>query len=558
MPGPVLQRGSRSQAVRSSRARHEARVWQSRLAASLCLVCLLLGSAVWGQGPRALVPAARRSEVAIARLPGTAPTAPRAEHRPAAGADSPSASVLAGSSMPVSPPDPPPDVPIASRACSAEERISALETAYREISERLDAAARPQAVAQLASTADKPAAGDKADKADKKAGDGWEDLSSDKWTVKLGGHVQLDYINWANADPGIAGTQDYFEFRRLRLVADGTGYGVYDFRLQMTLEPDTVGETPGVTSPDVKDAYFTLNETPWLGRIRVGNFFVPFSLEQVTNDTNNVFMERSIPVPGVFAADREVGVAAYNCTADKNITWTCGAFFDSVTDSLKEKIDDNQGYRLSGRLTWLPYYDEPSSGRYLLHTGVGVLYTDDGDDRVRFRARPQIHEGPRLIDTGNIAASDYLTGNVELAAVLGRVTLQSEMFVSSVDQLAGGSTNAYGAYLHGSWFLTGENRIFDRFGQHGAQFARNTPFSNVFWVRGAHSLGAWEAKARWSYLDLGNFNRGQYNDFTAGFNWYWSDRTRVMFDWVHPITTAPTVFGATESDLLAMRFDWNW
>ncbi len=79
-----------------------------------------------------------------------------------------------------------------------------------------------------------------------KKAEGWQDLSSDKWTVKLGGHIQMDYINWANADPAIADTNDYFEFRRLRLVADGTGYGQLDFRLQMTMEPETVGTTrPG-------------------------------------------------------------------------------------------------------------------------------------------------------------------------------------------------------------------------------------------------------------------------------------------------------------------------
>ena len=124
----------------------------------------------------------------------------------------------------------------------------------------------------------------------------------DQWTVKFGGHVQLDYINWANADPAITGpaaapgTKDYFEFRRLRLMAEGKGYGNLDFRLQMTLEPETVGESGGAaTSPDVKDAYLSMNDIPWLGRFRIGNFFVPFSLEQVTNDTFNVFMERSIP-----------------------------------------------------------------------------------------------------------------------------------------------------------------------------------------------------------------------------------------------------------------------
>lgn len=518
------------------------------------------------QAPATLapLPGPQRQEILVQRpLPASPVASPTSQLQP---------QFVYANSRQLQPPQPPTlqqaqatAGPKLSPSGTAEERLAALESAYQDMAKRLDAAAKPEQKNEKPK-GDKAKEKGKDEKAkegekksdDKKATDGWMDMSSDKWTVKLGGHVQLDYVNWANADPAIAGTQDFFEFRRLRLVADGTGYGIFDFRLQMTLEPETVGETPGVTSPDVKDAYLSMNETPWFGRLRIGNFFVPYSLEQVTNDTNNIFMERSIPTQGIFAADREVGVAAYNCSANKNLTWTCGAFLDSVSEGLKDKIDDNQGYRLSGRVTWLPYYDEPSNGRYLIHTGLGVLYTDDGDDRVRFRARPQIHEGPRLIDSGSIPATDYLTGNVELAAVMGRFTLQSEMFASQVNQLVGGFENAYGAYIHGSWFLTGENRIFERFGQHGAQFARNVPFSNVFWVRGAHGLGAWEAKARWSYLDLGNFGRGQYNDFTAGFNWYWSDRTRVMFDWIHPLTSAQTVFGATESDLLAMRFDWNW
>jgi phosphate-selective porin OprO/OprP len=396
--------------------------------------------------------------------------------------------------------------------------------------------------------------------AEKKADDGWVDLSTEKWTVKLAGHVQMDYINWVNADPAISGERDYFEFRRLRMVADGTGYGVFDFRLQMTLEPETVGESPvgTVISPDVKDAYLSMNEIPYIGRWRIGNFFVQFSLEQVTNDTNNIFLERSIPTQGIFAADREVGMAIYNATEDKNATWAFGTFFDSISEGLKERIDDNQGIRVSGRVTWLPYYDEPSNGRYLIHTGAGFIYTDDQDNRVRFRARPQIHEGPRLIDSGALDADDYITGNVELATVWGPFSVQSELFASNVNLNVGDSVTVYGAYVYGSYFLTGENRIYERFGQHGAQFGRNVPNSNFFAVPGCCGPGAWELKARWSYLDLDSVNSGQYNDLTVGLNWYWTERVRVMFDWIHPVTSSETTFGKTESDLLASRFDFNW
>jgi phosphate-selective porin OprO/OprP len=386
----------------------------------------------------------------------------------------------------------------------------------------------------------------------------WVDVSKEKWTVKLGGHVQMDYVTWANADPAITNTENYFSFRRLRLVADGTGYGVFDFRLQMTLEPGQGANDDSTASPDVKDAYLSMNEVPVLGRIRIGNFFVPFSLEQVTNDTNNIFTERSIPTQGVFAADREVGIAFYNSTVDHYITWSGGFFFDDLNDTFKARVNDYQGYRLSGRLTALPYYDEPSNGRYLVHTGIGILHTDDFDDNVRFRTRPQIQRGPIVLDSGGLLADTYTTGNVEAAVVWGPVTLQTEAFISNVNLNNGGNAQANGAYAHLSYFLTGENRIFEKFGQHGAQFGRNQPFTNFFATPGGIGWGAWESKVRWSHLDLNDVDRGQYNDVTAGFNWYWSDRTRVMFDWIHPITSSDAVFGATDSDLLAMRFDFNW
>ena len=68
-----------------------------------------------------------------------------------------------------------------------------------------------------------------------------------------------------------------------------------------------------------------------------------------------------------------------------------------------------------------------------------------------------------------------------------------------------------------------------------------------------------------SYLNLNDIplnaqanNSGQYQDLTVGFNWYWSDRMRVMCDWIHPWTTAETPFGSTSSDILGLRMDFNW
>lgn len=386
----------------------------------------------------------------------------------------------------------------------------------------------------------------------------WRDLSGDKWAVKLGGHMQLDSINWSNVENPPVPAYNYVEFRRLRLMADGVGYGVYDFRIQIDIEPE--GED-NVTTPVtvIKDAYLTMNEIPVIDRWRIGNFFVPFGLEQVTNDTNNIFLERSIPTQGIFTADREVGMAIYGVDEAKDFTWTTGVFIDSLSEATKERIDGNQGQRVSGRLTYLPYYDEPSNGRYLIHTGAGVLYTHDQDQQARFRARPQIHEGPFLIDSGLFPAESYTTGNIELATVWGPFSVQSEMFLSNVNRINEEAATISGAYVYCSYFLTGENRIYERYGQHGAQFGRNVPYSNFFLVPGGCGPGAWEMKARWSNLTLTQLDSGQYNDFTFGFNWYWSDRVRTMFDWIHPITRyGTTPYGAQTADIIGMRFDFNF
>jgi phosphate-selective porin OprO/OprP len=438
----------------------------------------------------------------------------------------------------------------------SEASEDAMTPELQAILARLDALEKAAAEKAESKTAEKKPEEKLAEKSESKEPE-WIDMSAEKWNVKLGGHVQIDWINWPDHSPQIP-ADNYVEFRRLRLLADGTGYGVYEFRLQIDIEPES-GD--GVATPvtDVKDAYFNINHLPVFDRWRIGNFFVPFSLEQVTNDTNNIFMERSIPTQGIFAADRELGMALYGVNDAMDFTYTGGVFFDGISESLKERIDDNQGQRLSGRLTWLPYYDEPSNGRYLVHLGTGVLYTNDFDDLVRFRARPQIHEGPFLIDTGNIPAGSYITGNLEFATVWGPFSVQSEAFLSNVNRIGVPSDNVGGAYVYGSWFLTGENRIYERFGQHGAQFGRNVPYSNFFLIPGCVGPGAWEAKCRWSNLTLTELDSGEYNDLTCGFNWYWSDRVRCMFDWIHPVTQAGTTpFGATQSDIIAMRFDFNW
>jgi len=391
--------------------------------------------------------------------------------------------------------------------------------------------------------------------------DGWVDTHNQKWTHKWGGRIMWDQVYWGQQDAGslarFGDLENYTEFRRLRFFCSGKGYGVYDYKLQF----DFAG-----TDVTLKDAYVGVHEVPLLGYVRVGHFKEPFSMEELTSSKYCSFIERGLP--NIFAPSRRVGIAAYNSTESKNLCWAYGVFYNDFDAKAKRQVGDAQGVDLVGRVWATPWYDESTEGRYMVHLGAGAVYRNDRDNTARFRSRPEIHGGARWVDTGDIALdNDYFTVNFEAALVAGSFSLQSEVFGTRLNQVGGGHPEVYGAYITGSWFLTGENRQYE----HGkGVFGRVKPLEN-FWVVNTDEgrcvgKGAWELTARWSYLDLDDAgltgaDRGQLNDVTVGVNWYWNPYTRLMFNWVHPIgdyVVPNGGFNDATGDIIAMRLQLDF
>jgi len=404
------------------------------------------------------------------------------------------------------------------------------------------------------------------------------DVSDEEWihvkdtSLTWGGRLEGDWVNWAN-DSQFGGQTNYVEFRRLRLFAAGEGYGVYDYRLELEFAPEVELQADveddhvdlGGFGVELKDAYLGIHDLPWLGYLRFGHFKAPIGLEELTSSRYITFLERSLPhrlVPG-----RELGLAAFNHSLGENVTWAYGAFFDEMSESAHAIEDDNEGTRVVGRVTWTPRYDELSMGRYLIHTGLAYCYTrprkeDDplglgADFRpVHFSARPEIHRGDPLVDTGDINTRQYHVLDGELAWVRGPLSVQSEVVWASLERMEGGATDLYGAYVFASYFLTGEHRTYDR--QSGT-FDRITPFEN-FWIVNTPGgrragWGAWEIAARWSYLDFSEVAGQQLNDLSVGCNWYWNPHCRMMLNWIHPFAHDSPVAAADDAqgDIVAMR-----
>jgi phosphate-selective porin OprO/OprP len=298
----------------------------------------------------------------------------------------------------------------------------------------------------------------------------------------------------------------------------------------------------GVQQTIFRDFYLGVKDLPYLGRVQVGHFKEPFGLEELTSDKFLCFTERGLT--GAFTPARNMGVMAINNIFGENATWAAG-LFRTMGDTPPYLADDRGFYSATARTTWLPWYDEATDGRGLLHVGGAYSYRDFADSSVRISQRPEVGAGPNVVDT-RIAGVDALTrvtnehlGGVEAALVYGPFSLQSEYMTAIFQRTAGlQEANFSGGYVYATFFLTGENRVYRR--QTGT-FDRIRPNTNFFRVRADDCTietgwGAWEVGYRFSFVNLDNAAAAVYGgyaaDHTIGVNWYLTPYMKVMADYV--------------------------
>ena len=333
--------------------------------------------------------------------------------------------------------------------------------------------------------------------------------------LRVGGRIMNDWGFFSAGDelndavgPVVNGT----EFRRSRLYVSGRMYDRVNFKAQY----DFAGGSAGF-----KDVYIGIDKIPGAGKLRVGHFKEPFSLEMQTSSKYITFMERSLA--NVFAPERNSGMMIANTGFDKRLTWAVGAFRDS--DGFGEAAGPGN-YAVTGRVTTSPWYAD--GGSKLLHLGLAYSHRNPTGDTLRIRQRPEAHLTTRFVDTGRFpAASQDLVG-VEAALVVGPASFQSEYIHNSVHQPNGGDLSFGSFYLQGGYFLTGERRPYR---DSGGYFSRVKPLHNL---GDRDGWGAWEIALRYSQLDLNDrlVRGGELRDVTLGLNWYLNPNTRFMWNYV--------------------------
>ncbi len=357
--------------------------------------------------------------------------------------------------------------------------------------------------------------------------------------VTFGGRLFNDWMEWTSFDCEMedAFGEDAFvgatEFRSARIHMKGD---IHD-HLRFFVDYDFAGG-----DATLKDAYAEVHGIPAVGNVRVGHIREPFTLEGLTSNKYVTFMESALPA--AFNPWRNNGFMLHNTAIDGRMTWAAGAFRD-VDKYGQGSGADEMSY--TARLTGTPVWQD--GGRTMIHVGGSVSLRHPDGGSVRYKAAPENHMAPILIDTGNTGTESVTQLGVEVAAVMGSIYLQGEYVQVGVDLSPMVEPDSLdlreardvaeeaaftGYYVQASWMLTGEHRPFKAGCVAGVKPA--TTFMDDGW-------GALELAVRYSNLDLsdpeacidpehGHDSARQLTDMTIGLNWYMGANSRVMLNYV--------------------------
>ena len=383
--------------------------------------------------------------------------------------------------------------------------------------------------------------------------------------VQLGGVFQVNSVFFSqtatNRDT-VGNEPDGSGIRRARLTAFGSVSENIDYRFQFDL-----GD---FGRPTVTDMYMDVKDVPILGKVRIGNWKQPFSLEDITSFRFNPFMNRSSIF--LFHPFRRTGVGFYDWSEDKKWTWAASAF-RGFNDFYGNDLTDIQGYGGVGRLTHCFHYE--NDGAEVLHFGASYSVIAPSNQNLTFgtfggfapelgliqgqytgpttNLSPGFKQNQSMVSTGKALTRTYYDEknlknvggpyggtlhyqdfHIESAWVRGPLSIQAEGDLVPVT-LANGATPLFaGGYIFATYFLTGEHRTYDR---NLAIFDRIQPKTNS---RTGHLFGgAWEVAARLNYISLNNINKngvavygGTLIDPTFGVNWYLNPYTKFTMNYI--------------------------
>ena len=287
---------------------------------------------------------------------------------------------------------------------------------------------------------------------------------------------------------------------------------------------------------DIKDVYvrkfFGTAANPW-GQIRIGQFRMPQGMQQTTTSRYLKLMERASVKE--FNPNRRLGIG----WASWNLKYMAAiAVHTEEVRNVHDYIEGDPNYYkgdlqgatpmlgLSSRVAYFPINKigrlVSISAGYSTHTPGLYKYPDN---RIKYDPKDESYVSElefTVAKVGGVKLAHNM--NVDFAASYGPLRMTGEYYLNSLDMENGsGSAKFSGFYVQSAFLLTGENHAWNH---------REAEFTQV---RAANKSGAWEIAARYSYINLNDFDfgirGGQKGQYTVGLNYYASRNVKLMLNY---------------------------
>ncbi|MEN8250470.1 MAG: porin [Bacteroidota bacterium] len=295
---------------------------------------------------------------------------------------------------------------------------------------------------------------------------------------------------------------------------------------------------------DIKDVYmrrfFGTPGSPW-GQIKIGQFRMPQGMQQTTTSRYLKLIERA----GVykFNPNRRLGIgwaswnqhysfglAVHTEEARPDLDFEADPTLDYYSGP-KDGAGVMQGAKpMLGVSTRGVYYPINETGK-LVSVGAGFshrtvgLYKYASGGRIKYDVKDETRVSEMEWTVAKVDGATAATNlNIDAALSYGPWRMTGEYYYNmvSVKDIAT-TTNFNGFYVQTAYLLTGENHAWN---------FREGEFTQV---RAESKKGALEVAARYSYLNLNDFDAGllggQKGQYTVGINYYASRNVKFMLNY---------------------------
>ena len=343
----------------------------------------------------------------------------------------------------------------------------------------------------------------------------WNQIHTKYFTINIGFALILDHNiasqdSTSNHQVGSIGTAT--EFRGDRIILSGQLlFFKHPWRYMLSANFNGLDAPPGDKTFSLIDWNIEIPVGKGLGWLTVGKTKEGVGYEYILPGTQAFFTERGSGTPA-FVRQRNIGVRYSNSIFDRKMTYTFGFFNNWIETG---KSFSANGSQFTARVSGLPMY---SSDRDLLHLAVGYKYTGATDGIISFKARPEANTAPSFVNTAAFAAKGANMLMLEGLKVFGPLSFLAEYMNAFVSSSQFNNPSFYYWQLASSWFITGENRRYNRT---TGNLGKLIPAKN-FKFRRSSGTGTFELGARYTQTNLSvpGINGGKVSRFTTAISWY--------------------------------------